>query len=124
MKVLFRFTRSLVLPIALLSFLPIDSTRALSADTPQPPAQVQVDNFTFGPDTLTIPVDSTVTWLNKDDVPHVIASHDGVFRSKALDTDDKYSYTFTKPGIYEYFCSIHPKMMGKIVVGPKSWASH
>ena len=124
MKVLFRFTRSLVLPIALLSFLPIDSNRALSADAPQPPAQVQVDNFTFGPDTLTIPVDSTVTWLNKDDVPHVIASNDGVFRSKALDTDDKYSYTFTKPGIYEYFCSIHPKMMGKIVVVPKFGASH
>lgn len=124
MKVLFRFTRSLVLPIALLSFLPIDSTRALSADAPQAPAQVQVDNFTFGPDTLTIPVDSTVTWLNKDDVPHVIASNDGVFRSKALDTDDKYSYTFTKPGIYEYFCSIHPKMMGKIIVVPKSRASN
>jgi plastocyanin len=106
----------------MLLFVSLDATPAISADNPQPPAEVQVDNFTFGPDTLTVPADSTVTWLNKDDVPHVIASNDGIFRSKALDTDDKYSYTFTKPGTYEYFCSIHPKMVGKIIVVPKSQA--
>jgi plastocyanin len=78
--------------------------------------EVRVDNFTFGPDTLTVPVNTTVTWVNKDDVPHVIASNDGLFKSKALDTDDKYSYTFTKAGTYSYYCSIHPKMVGKIVV--------
>jgi plastocyanin len=54
--------------------------------------------------------------VNKDDVPHVIASTDGVFKSKALDTDDKYSYTFSKPGSYPYFCAIHPKMVGKVIV--------
>jgi plastocyanin len=75
-----------------------------------------VDNFTFGPATLTVPVNSTVTWVNKDDLPHVIASNEGVFKSKALDTDDKYSYTFTEAGTYAYFCSIHPKMVGTIVV--------
>ncbi|HEX7893862.1 MAG TPA: cupredoxin family copper-binding protein [Terriglobales bacterium] len=80
------------------------------------PTQITVDNFTFTPGTLTVPVNSTVTWMNKDDVPHVIASTDGLFRSKGLDTDDHYSYTFTKPGTYSYFCSIHPKMVGKIVV--------
>jgi plastocyanin len=124
MATVFRFARSFVLPMVMLSFVPAHSIRAMSADTQPSSAQVQVDNFTFGPETLTVPVDSTVTWLNKDDVPHVIASNDGVFRSKALDTDDKYSYTFTKPGTYEYFCSVHPKMVGKIIVVPKSQAGH
>lgn len=81
-----------------------------------PLTQVQVDNFSFAPATLTVPVNATVTWVNKDDVPHVIASDDGLFKSKALDTDDKYSYTFTKAGTYAYYCSVHPKMVGKIVV--------
>lgn len=123
MKTLFRFARPFALPIAMLALILLQSSQAVSADSKLPPAEVQVDNFTFGPETLTIPVDSTVTWLNKDDVPHVIASNDGVFRSKALDTDDKYSYTFTKPGTYEYFCSVHPKMVGKIIVLPKSQAN-
>ena len=78
--------------------------------------EVRVDNFTFAPDTITVPVNGTVTWVNKDDIPHVIASNDGVFKSKALDTDQKFSYTFTKAGTYPYYCSIHPKMVGKIVV--------
>ena len=78
--------------------------------------EIRVDNFTFGPETITISANSTVTWVNKDDVPHVIASTEGVFKSKALDTDDKYSFTFSKPGIYAYFCAIHPKMVGKVIV--------
>ena len=78
--------------------------------------EVKVDNFTFSPETLTVPVNSTVTWVNKDDLPHVIASNDGLFKSRALDTDQKYSYTFGKAGTYSYYCSIHPKMVGKIVV--------
>jgi len=78
--------------------------------------EVKVDNFTFSPETLTVPVNSTVTWVNKDDIPHVIASNDGLFKSKALDTDQKYSYTFSKAGTYSYYCSVHPKMVGKIVV--------
>lgn len=80
------------------------------------PTEIKVDNFTFSPETLTLPVNSTVTLTNKDDVPHVIASTDGLFRSKGLDTDDHYSFKFTKPGTYNYFCSVHPKMTGKIVV--------
>jgi plastocyanin len=106
---------ALALPLALASVLILHPTRAKSEDKASP-LEVRVDNFTFGPDTLTVPVNSTVTWVNKDDLPHVIASTDGVFKSKALDTDDKYSYTFTKAGTYPYFCSIHPKMVGKIVV--------
>ena len=79
-------------------------------------AEVRVDNFSFGPETVTVPLNTTVTWVNHDDVPHVVASTDGVFRSKALDTDDKYAFTFDKPGTYTYFCALHPKMVGKIIV--------
>ena len=78
--------------------------------------EVKVDNFTFSPNTLTVPLNSSVTWVNRDDIPHVIASNDGLFKSKALDTDQKFSYTFTKAGTYPYYCSVHPTMMGKIVV--------
>src|ERR1700751_5206504 len=106
---------ALALPIALGGVLILHPTQAKSEDKGAP-LEVRVDNFTFGPDTLTVPVNSTVTWVNKDDLPHVIASNDGLFKSKALDTDQKYSYTFTKAGTYPYYCSIHPKMVGKIVV--------
>lgn len=81
-----------------------------------PAIEISVDNFTFGPAEITVPVNGTVTWVNHDDVPHVIASTDGLFRSKALDTDDKFSFTFSKAGTYQYFCAIHPKMVGKVVV--------
>jgi len=90
-------------------------TKARSEAKPQT-AEVRVDNFTFGPQSLTVPVNTTVTWINRDDIPHVIVSDDGVFKSKALDTDEKFSFTFTKAGTYAYFCGIHPKMVGKVVV--------
>ena len=79
-------------------------------------AEVKIDNFSFGPQTVTVPIGTTVTWTNRDDVPHTIVSTDGVFKSKAQDTDDKFSYTFTKAGTYSYFCSVHPKMTGQIIV--------
>jgi plastocyanin len=88
---------------------------AKAADGPAS-AQIKIDNFTFGPTNLTVASGTTVTWINNDDVPHTVVSDDKVFRSKALDTDDKFSYTFTKPGTYNYFCSVHPKMTAKIVV--------
>jgi len=78
--------------------------------------EVKIDNFSFGPGTLTVSVGTTVTWTNRDDIPHTVVSTDGVFKSKVLDTDEKFSYTFTKAGTYAYFCSIHPKMTGKVVV--------
>lgn len=105
---------SVALPLALVALLAVHPPYASGEDAK--PSEIRVDNFTFAPDTLTVPVNSTVTWVNKDDIPHVIASNDGVFKSKALDTDQKYSYTFTKAGTYAYFCSIHPKMVGKVVV--------
>jgi len=79
---------------------------------------VKIDNFSFGPVTLTVPVGTTVTWTNRDDIPHNTVSTDDpkTFKSKALDTNEKFSFTFSKPGTYSYFCSIHPKMTGKIIV--------
>ncbi|MGA2094659.1 MAG: cupredoxin family copper-binding protein [Candidatus Acidiferrum sp.] len=79
-------------------------------------AEVKIDNFSFGPAAITVPVGTTVTWTNRDDIPHTVVSTDKVFKSKVLDTDEKFSYTFDKPGEYPYFCSIHPKMTGKVVV--------
>jgi plastocyanin len=80
---------------------------------------VSIDNFTFTPQTLTVKAGTTVTWNNKDDIPHGIASDNNAFRrSKALDTDDKFAFTFTMPGTYKYFCYIHPHMTGTIVVQP------
>lgn len=80
------------------------------------PAEVKVDNFTFGPGTLTVPVGTTVTWTNRDDIPHTVVSTDRTFKSKVLDTDERFSFSFDKAGSYQYFCSIHPKMTGKVVV--------
>jgi len=104
------------IPLTLIVVLMSNPTRARSEETKTQSMEVRVDNFTFGPQTLTVAVNSTVTWVNRDDIPHVIVSNDGVFKSKALDTDEKYSFTFTKAGTYAYFCGIHPKMVGKIVV--------
>jgi plastocyanin len=78
--------------------------------------QVKVDNFSFTPATITVPAGTTVTWENRDDIPHTVVSDEKVFRSKALDTDDTFSYTFTQRGTYPYFCGLHPKMTGTIVV--------
>jgi plastocyanin len=79
-------------------------------------ADVKIDNFSFGPQTLTVSVGTTVVWTNRDDIPHTVVSTDGVFKSKVRDTDEKFSYTFTKAGTYPYFCSVHPKMTGRVVV--------
>lgn len=79
-------------------------------------AAVKIDNFSFGPRTLKVAAGTTVKWTNKDDIPHTVVSTDGIFRSPALDTDEAFSYKFEKAGTYEYFCSLHPKMTGTVVV--------
>lgn len=103
---------------ALAAFAGIASTQHMSVKASDQPAaaEVKIDNFSFGPASLTVAPGTTVTWTNDDDVPHTVVSDDKAFRSKALDTGDKFSYTFTKPGTYNYFCSVHPKMTAKIVV--------
>jgi amicyanin len=86
-------------------------------------AAVQIDDFAFSPPSLTVKAGTTVTWRNKDDIPHTVASPTRLFKSKALDTDDSYSFTFNEPGSYAYFCSLHPHMTGKIVVEPANHAA-
>jgi plastocyanin len=83
---------------------------ALSAQMKTSTMEVKIDNFSFGPVTLTVPVGTTVTWVNRDDIPHTVVSTDDskTFKSKVLDTDEKFSFTFSKAGTYPYFCSIHP----------------
>ena len=89
----------------------------LLAQADETPSAITIDNFTFGPQMLTVKAGTTVTWANKDDIPHGIASSNNAFKkSGALDTDDSYSFTFTTPGTYQYFCYLHPNMVGSIVV--------
>ena len=97
--------------------LVVGSRKSSANEEPSiPNSVVKIDNFVFGPQTLTVPVGTTVTWTNKDDIPHTTVSTDGVFKSKVMDTDEEFSYKFTKEGTYSYYCSVHPKMTGKIVV--------
>jgi amicyanin len=79
-------------------------------------AEVKIDNFFFSPQEIRVKAGTTITWKNQDDIPHTVTSVDGVFKSKALDTDDTFTTTLTKPGTYPYYCSIHPKMTGKVIV--------
>src|ERR1043165_8783493 len=72
--------------------------------------QVKIDNFTFAPATLTVPVGTKVVWTNHDDIPHTVVENDQMFKSKTMDTDEQFSYTFDKAGNFSYFCSLHPKM--------------
>ena len=78
--------------------------------------QIKIDNFSFAPATLTVPAGATVTWVNQDDVPHNIVSTQKKFASPVLDTDEEFSHTFDIAGTYTYYCSIHPKMTGQVVV--------
>jgi plastocyanin len=82
------------------------------------PAAVRIDNFNFTPPTLVVAPGTTVTWTNADDDVHTVVEKDRKFKSAALDTNDTFSQTFTAQGEYEYFCSLHPRMIGKIVVKP------
>lgn len=113
------FAASVIIAMVLLLAGSPNVTANVTANDQQPAAAnaaVNIDNFVFGPQTITVPVGATVTWTNKDDIPHTSVSTDGVFKSKVLDTDEKFSYTFTRAGTYPYYCTIHPKMTGKVVV--------
>jgi plastocyanin len=100
---------------AVLLFVGSQSLKAADISAPRA-AEVKIDNFVFGPQTITVSTGTTVTWTNHDDIPHTVVSTDGVFKSKVRDTDEKFSFTFDKPGTYSYYCSVHPKMTGKVVV--------
>jgi plastocyanin len=99
------------LQLAVLTATAFAVTPAWSADT-----SVKIDNFTFNPQRITVKAGTTVTWTNGDDIPHTVTSSAKLFKSKTLDTDDTFTFTFTTPGVYEYFCSLHPHMTGAVVV--------
>ena len=106
------FARTLAFGVTvLLVAVAIVASPAWAADI-----EVKIDNFTFNPKQVTVKAGDTITWVNHDDIPHTVASQTQAFRSKALDTDDKFSFTFATPGTYPYFCALHPQMTGTIVV--------
>lgn len=78
--------------------------------------EVNIDNFTYNPQQITVKAGTTVTWVNHDDIPHTVTSSNQAFKSKALDTDEKFAFTFSTPGTFQYFCALHPHMTGSIVV--------
>jgi plastocyanin len=99
----------LTLASGVLSGMPIEQAAADGK-------QVVVDNFSFAPATATVPVGTTVTWTNHDDIPHNVVSPEQKFKSPVLDTDETFSHTFDVAGTYKYYCSIHPRMTGQVVV--------
>jgi plastocyanin len=115
------FVSSFITAVVLAGVLLLAGPLHVTAHAQQPaPAamEVKIDNFSFSPATLTVAVGTTVTWTNQDDIPHTVVSTDDprAFRSKVLDTDEKFTYTFSKAGTFAYFCSVHPKMTGTVVV--------
>ena len=108
------FTAAVIIAIVLL--LAGSPSVTANAQPSAANAEVKIDNFSFAPTTITVAIGATVTWTNRDDIPHTVVSTDGVFKSKVRDTDETFSYTFAKAGTYPYYCSVHPKMTGQVVV--------
>jgi plastocyanin len=108
-KITFLFAIAVALGLA-------TATPFIRAALSEKPAEVKIDNFSFTPSTLSVSSGTQVHWVNHDDIPHTVVSDDKAFKSKALDTDEEFTYTFSKPGTYKYFCSLHPKMTATIVV--------
>ena len=117
MKQVANFKWSAAVLIAIASLMILAGTVSQAAGTDAAP-QVMIDNFVYSPVPLTVKVGTTVTWINHDDIPHTVDSTDKKFKSAALDTDDKFEFRFTEPGEYPFYCRIHPKMTGKIIVQP------
>jgi plastocyanin len=112
-----RFAVSRAVVVAMLSGPIVGAMLAFGAVAAQDATNViTIDNFTFSPKELTVAVGTTVKWVNHDDIPHTIVEKKTTFRSKALDTDDSYSFTFTSAGDFDYFCGLHPHMVGKVIV--------
>lgn len=105
------------LVVALMSYSVVRASTEARAEQKPSEYQVTIQDFSFEPGAVRVPVGATVTWTNKDEEPHTVFSNDDVFKSKALDTDEKFSFKFTKAGTYKYFCSVHPKMVATIEVG-------
>jgi plastocyanin len=111
-----RFAISRAVIVAMLIGPIVGATLAAAAVAAQDDANViTIENFTFTPPELTVAVGTTVKWVNHD-IPHTVVNKDKVFRSKALDTDDSFSFTFASAGTFDYFCGLHPHMVGKVIV--------
>ena len=112
-----RFAVSRALVVAILLGPVVGAMLAFGAVAAQHATNVvTIDNFTFTPPELTVAVGTTVKWVNHDDIPHLVVNTDKAFRSKVLDTDDSFSYTFASAGTFDYFCGLHPHMVGKVIV--------
>ena len=111
---LFSLGGALALLIVLSGLAYWNKTAAVAGET----REVKIDNYSFSPGTLTVPVGTTVSWTNRDETVHTVVAQDAghTFKSGGLDTDDKFSFTFDKPGTYVYICTVHPYMTGKVVV--------
>jgi plastocyanin len=107
--------RSLLTAVSVAMLWWVAATSASTADTPDP-TRIVVKDFMFMPSSLTVKAGSTVTWANMDDEPHSVVSDTGLFRSGAMDTNESFSFKFEQPGTYHFTCSIHPRMVGTIVV--------
>ena|SRR5215471_4698919 len=99
-----------------LTFLALTPATSFCGERLTPTNSVVIDNFSFTPQTLVVPAGTKVTWINRDDVPHTVVGVDKQFKSRPLDTDESFSFTFTAPGTNTYFCSIHAHMTGTVVV--------
>ena len=113
-----KFVKLLAISAALIGMAAFLGRARIDAQSTQSTAtqEIKIDNFSFSPPQLTVALGTTVVWVNNDDVPHTVVGVHQEFRSKALDTGDKFSFTFAKAGTFDYFCSVHPMMTGKIVV--------
>ena len=118
MSTLMRVTRRSALRLATAIVLCVACHHGTALADDPPTATVTIDNFSFTPATLTVKRGTKVTFVNHDDIPHLVVSVPGKFRSKALDTDQTFEYTFATAGDFDYFCGLHPHMKGKIVVAP------
>ena len=115
-----RFTPGRAVAVAMLCGPLVGALLAFGAvaaeEAKQEANSVTIDNFSFTPPEMTVAVGTTVKWVNHDDIPHTVVEKNTTFRSKALDTDDSYSFTFTTAGSFDYFCGLHPHMVGKVIV--------
>ena len=113
-----RTLQTFAMAAAFVSLTAMQRTTAQTNEGNKPPQAVAIaiDNFKFGVVSIEIAAGTTVTWTNRDDVPHTVVSSTKVFKSPALDTGEPFSYTFKSAGTFEYYCSMHPRMTGKIVV--------
>jgi plastocyanin len=124
-----KFAWSNLALVVIVGFMSLGGAAALTASEPASAAagspestgsvaEVRIDNFAFTPGVITVKVGTEVTWVNHDDIPHTVDSTQGKFKSAALDTDNKFQFRFTEPGEYPFYCRMHPKMTGKVVVQP------